>query len=226
MENGSRRLPRKTEGVLFDLDDTLYDRQATFRTWSEAFLRERVGIVDDAECAELLWWMESLDANGYGSKHAIMVEMSRRFPRARGSVEGFYDEFVDRVAFDPEARELLDRLDAAGMPYGVVTNGSSRQLRKVEALRLGDRTKTILVSEIFGAKKPERSIFLAAAKSIGVAPDAILFVGDHPVNDVDGAHSAGMMTAWLRRGRLWPPELAEADLTIESLSELALVLGV
>ena len=220
MGDADKRLPRKPAGVLFDLDDTLYNRRSTFRAWSETFLRERLGIIDHAECARQLRWMESLDANGYGSKHAVIVEMSHRFPNAAGTVETFYDEFVDRVAFDPEAESLLDHLDAAGLPYGVVTNGSPRQLRKVEALGLGERTRTILISEIFGAKKPEPAIFLAAARSIDVAPGDILFVGDHPLNDIAGARSVGMMTAWLHRNRPWPDGLDPADLTIDDLIQL------
>jgi len=220
MPNLTNPFPRPIDGVLFDLDDTLYNRRATFRAWSEIFLRERLGITSDGECAEIVTWMESLDANGYGSKHAVIVELCARFPSAIGQVEAFYDEFVERVQFDPEAVELLDHLDATALPYGVITNGTARQQRKIDALRLGDRTSTILISDIFGDKKPSAPIFLAAAKSIGVAPVDILFVGDHPINDIQGARSVGMMTAWLHRDRPWPQEVPPADLTIDNLQNL------
>ena len=224
MELDPSPLPRFVDGVLFDLDDTLYDRWATFRAWSELYLRERLGFVDDAECAQIVAWMEALDGNGYGSKHAVIVELCRRFPEAKGDVESFYDEFVGRVAFDLEAAKLLDHLDQYGYPYGIITNGTERQLRKIEALQLRDRTDTIFISDIFGDKKPNAPIFLAAAQSLGVEPSSILFVGDHPVNDIEGARSVGMMTAWLHRGRPWPSELAPADLVIDSLGDLSFLL--
>jgi putative hydrolase of the HAD superfamily len=213
------RLIGRIKGVLFDLDDTLYDRRAAFREWGLIFLRERLR-VDEAECAKVMGWMESLDANGYGSKHTIIIEMCRRFPEAKGSVEGFYDEFVERVSLDSETTKVLAHLESRRIPYGVVTNGTERQWRKIDALGLRQRTQTILVSETFGAKKPEEAIFLAAAKSIDIAPSQVLFVGDHPVNDVTGARSSGMLTAWLHRDRPWPPELQPADVTISSLDEL------
>jgi len=225
MPHSTNPFPRPIRGILFDLDDTLYNRRATFRTWSEIFLRERLGIVDDIECTEIVTWMESLDANGYGSKHAVIVELCARFPNAAGRVEDFYDEFVDRVQFDPEAVDLLDHLDALALPYGVITNGTARQQRKIDALRLDDRTSTILISDIYGDKKPNAPIFLAAASSIGIDPVDILFVGDHPINDIIGARKVGMMTAWLHRNRPWPMDLPPADLTIDSLTELISQLG-
>ena len=41
-----------------------------------------------------------------------------------------------------------------------------------------------------GAEKPDPAIFLAAANSLGVAPNETLMVGDHPVDA--GAERAGM----------------------------------
>ncbi|MGH2345304.1 MAG: HAD family hydrolase [Chloroflexota bacterium] len=48
------------------------------------------------------------------------------------------------------------------------------------------------------------------------------FVGDNPEADMQGAHNAGMRTAWLQRGRRWPTQLPRscADLTIEALEDL------
>lgn len=213
-------LPRPALGVLFDLDDTLYDRQAAFRNWGRLFLRERLGVIDEGECASTMAWIESLDANGYGSKHAVIVELCRRYPKAAGCVDTFYDEFVQRIELDPESELVLSHLEAGGIPFGIITNGSERQWRKIDALRLDARTNTILVSETFGVKKPHPSIFLAAAESIAVTPASILFVGDNPHADIAGAKSVGMLTAWLHRGRPWPVELASPDVTISRMSDL------
>ena len=143
-------------------------------------------------------------------------------------VEAFYRQLRDYVCLDEGARRLLDTLDRSGVPFGIVTNGSHRQLHKIEALGLDTRATCIFVSEVFGCRKPEAAIFLAAAACLHARPVEILFVGDDPEADVWGAHCAGMRTAWLHRGRAWPPALPDdcIDLTIGSLGELADIVAV
>jgi len=126
-----------------------------------------------------------------------------------------------------DTSHLLDGLHAIGLPFGIVTNGSSTQFHKIRALGLDVRTSCIFVSELVGCRKPEAAIFLAAAHCLGMAPKAVLFVGDNPEADIWGAHRVGMKTAWLHRSRAWPSTLPRScvDLTIGSLADLAEVLG-
>ena len=109
-----------------------------------------------------------------------------------------------------------------------MTNGSHRQLHKIEALGLETRASCTFVSEVFGCRKPEATIFLAAAACLNARPAEILFVGDDPEADIWGAHCAGMKTAWLHRGRAWPPALSDQciDLSISSVGELADIVAV
>jgi len=56
------------------------------------------------------------------------------------------------------------------------------------------------------------------------ATRACWFVGDHPVNDIAGAHSAGMRAIWLRGFHDWPGDL-EPRTTIAALADLEALLG-
>lgn len=213
--------------VLFDLDDTLYDREAAFGRWAAAFVERWLVVSDVRERQEVLDWIASLDASGYGSKHAMFEALHRRYPAlgdsADTSIERFFEELLSEIGPEAETEALLGTLEGAGLPFGVVTNGSARQWNKIERLGLGARTACLFVSETFGARKPEPAIFLAAAECLGVAPAEVLFVGDHPTNDVLGARGVGMKTAWLHRGKPWPPgddPLAKPDLTLDRLTDL------
>lgn len=220
-------LPEPIKGILFDLDDTLYDRRKAFDTWTNAFIRERLKIDDRVARREIADWVESLDANGYGSKHAVMTALCERFPSAAGDVETFYDQFIDTIALDAATGEMLTELASMDIPFGIVTNGSERQWLKIRALDLEQRTPCVFVSATFGASKPDASIFRGAAECLGVAPANIIFVGDNPVNDIQGARNAGMQTAWLHREQQWPPGLADAspDITLDRLTELPALLN-
>ena len=56
----------------------------------------------------------------------------------------------------------------------------------------------------------------------GLEPGQVLYVGDDPHADVQGARNAGLHAAWVDRfGRSWPQEVAAAGLAVRDLGELA-----
>jgi FMN phosphatase YigB (HAD superfamily) len=65
--------------------------------------------------------------------------------------------------------------------------------------------REVFVSCTLGARKPERESFQRIARTIGVAPEAILFFDDTPQN-VEGARSAGLPAVWVRT----PQDVADA----------------
>ncbi len=216
-------------GVLFDLDDTLYSRRAAFASWLDAYLQGTLRLTDPAEVAQVQTLIHTLDKNGYGSKQAIFERLHMLYPALPGepsrSMETFFAEFLMHVRSETETETLLDTLAEAKIPFGVITNGSARQWRKIEALGLDTRTSCLFVSETFGLKKPDPAIFHAAAECLGVPPADILFVGDNPTADVVGAHAAGMQAAWLHRDQAWPSEIEDKpDFVIGILGELTAIL--
>ena len=62
----------------------------------------------------------------------------------------------------------------------------------------------MLVSGDEGIHKPDPRLFRLAAARLGLPCESCLYVGDHPVNDIAGALSAGMRAAWLDMGH--PPD--------------------
>lgn len=222
--------PLDIRAVLFDLDDTLYDRDVAFQKWAEAFVTRELLVQDQAEQERLLTMIRDMDAAGYGSKQALFMRLHELYPHLQGqpetSLERFFEQLLALIALDAETVQLLDSLAGGGIPFGVVTNGSHRQWHKIDQLGLRGRTSCLFVSETFGGKKPDPAIFLAAAECLGVPLANVLFVGDHPVNDVCGAQRVGMRTAWLHRDKPWPQEAGSpcADVTLGSLSELSTLL--
>ena len=220
---------RNIEAVLFDLDNTLYDRDATFLAWARWFVRERLGLSEDSPRAEAIDLLVAMDASGYRPREDLFRGIKEMYPSLESAVEelvaDFYREHVSHLSLEPDSRLLLDALSAARIPFGIVTNGSAGQILKIGKLGLDALTSCVYISALFGVRKPEPAIFLAAARDLGVQPRGILFVGDHPEADIAGAAAVGMRTAWLRRGREWPDRLAATppDHTIGTLAELAWV---
>ena len=62
------------------------------------------------------------------------------------------------------------------------------------------------------------------ADGMGLMPEEIAFVGDHPTNDILGAAAAGMTSIWIEALVPWPAGIDAPKHSIKTLSEiLALV---
>jgi HAD superfamily hydrolase (TIGR01509 family) len=92
----------------------------------------------------------------------------------------------------PGTVEALDRLRAAGLRLGVVSNSDGRVEEALEAAGIRDRFDVILDSALVGVEKPDPAIFRAALSALDVAPEEALFVGDLYDVDVVGARAAGI----------------------------------
>jgi putative hydrolase of the HAD superfamily len=209
--------------VLFDLDDTLYDRDAlVLRIAHEqvvAFREQLDGVDANVFVRRLL----ELDAHGYGSKPAayarIVSELALPSTLAE-SLEHHFWESYDRICELPEETgDVLRTLRARGLKLGVVTNGrTDRQALKLERLGIAPLFDAVLISQSEGIRKPDAAIFARAVARCGVEPGEALFVGDHPENDVGGARTAGLIAVWKRVPHR---EMSLADVAVvDALSDI------
>ncbi len=68
---------RPVAGVLFDLDNTLWDRDHAFRCWAMAFVEEELPHAAVEERAAAVEQLVILDAHGYGAKPAMFAVSER-----------------------------------------------------------------------------------------------------------------------------------------------------
>ena len=96
---------------------------------------------------------------------------------------------------DPDVLPLLRDLNAAGLPWGIVTNGpSSGQHMTISSRGLEGLTGCVIVSEEAGCWKPDPGIFRLALDCLGLPPGReVLFVGDDVAADMVGAKGVGTL---------------------------------
>jgi HAD superfamily hydrolase (TIGR01509 family) len=88
-------------------------------------------------------------------------------------------------------REILERI---GNRYriGVISNADGRIAALLERFQIADCFLNITDSGVVGCEKPHAAIFQAALRTMNVAPEESLYVGDMHSVDYLGATSVGM----------------------------------
>lgn len=122
--------------------------------------------------------------------------------------------------------ELLDRLEARALPWGVVTNKAERfTFPLLDLLKVRGRSACVIGGDTTGRIKPHPDPLLAASRAIGLAPQSCIYLGDDR-RDVEAGHAAGMKTAIAKWGYLngQDPENWNADHMFEAPRDLLQIL--
>ncbi|MBT9254575.1 haloacid dehalogenase type II [Phycicoccus sp. MAQZ13P-2] len=132
------------------------------------------------------------------------------------------------VALRPHPDVVPGLVALAGLGCRVVTlsNGSASVARTLLSGTDAEAVVEAYLSvEDAGRWKPAPEAYAHALSTTGVPADRALLVAVHPW-DLEGAHRAGMRTAWLdRSGHGWPSCFAAPDVTARGFAELAERLG-
>jgi phosphoglycolate phosphatase len=133
----------------------------------------------------------------------------------------FLDLYAQRLAKDSYLFEgiepLLDRLEAEGIPWGIVTNKAARFTDPlVAALGLSPRTPVVVSGDTTPHSKPHPAPLLHGAAQLGWDPRECVYVGDD-LRDVQAAQAAGMRSVVALYGYLGhglPPEQWGGDVSV------------
>ena len=217
-------------GLVFDLDNTLLDRQTVFVKVAESFYDEHLLTTASATREEAVAMMVRWDGDGYADRQEMRMRWLNEWPDAgldmKSLVEWYRSAMERHVEPDVEVNGFLSRLNDRHVPWGIVTNGSTTQRGKCRAAGLDGLAPFIIVSEEAGYRKPDSRIFRDALIATELtAPGQIMFVGDNPEADIDGAKRFGMKAAWIRRGRKYPAGLLPPDHVIDHVMEVRTVVA-
>lgn len=223
--------------VVFDLDNTLTHRNQSIHKFAQRLCE--LFTIPSGEAQAIGEIMIQEDEGGYGFKNSpfatnamkIAHRLTQDHPKWFSCTPDQFNEIWEQEFFrmaEPMSglQTLLDFLDEAEIPYGILSNGNDlRRKKTVAALNILDRTQWVLSSEAVGVKKPHADTFHAALKLAQCEPTQALMVGDHPVNDCAGAKAVGMQTCWLRGFLPWPEDQTPADFEIDHLLQLTDILS-
>ena len=175
--------------VIFDCDGVLVDSET---------ITTRV-IAQNITARGLDWTTDTIMTRFVGTTmgHIAKVAAAEGARIEDGWINAIYAEMFDALEREVTpvsgAVELLDWLDAQGIPYAVGSNGPLAKMDITLArCGLADRLQGRVLSAItLGAPKPAPDVYLAAAKLLGVSPQDAVVVEDSATG-ARAAQAAGM----------------------------------
>lgn len=141
--------------------------------------------------------------------------------------DAFLVRYAERLLHSTQVFEamlpVLDMLDRASLPWGIVTNKAMRFTAPlVDGLGLARRAKVVIAGDTTPHAKPHPEPLLEAARRIGVAPQACAYIGDDH-RDMVAGRAAGMATlaaAWGYLGQGEPIDAWGADHVLAAPAQL------
>lgn len=194
------------KAVLFDFDDTLQSREDAYVGYCNLFLDEFFPNISAEERNSKQSDMEKYVEGGYRQRESYFTELIsvwnwENAPALDELCKHYNANFGRFVSVFPDSLEVIATLRENGYLLGIVSNGPSElQNMKMDTAGIRDLFDEVIISGDYGVHKPDRRLFDLAAEKIGVKNTECLFVGDHPVNDIQGALGADMKAVWMNYG--------------------------
>lgn len=209
------------QGVFFDLDGTLADTAPDLVAATNKLLLARKL---DPKPYEFLRPYASAGARGLLEGAFGIATDHPDFIPLRDEFFANYEKalLVESKLFE-DMDHLLEQMDQAGLPWGIVTNKSQRfTVPLVELLGLHKRSVSTVSGDTTPHSKPHPEPILHAARAANIDPSKSIYVGDD-IRDVLAGKAAGMQTvaaAYGYCGCKEPPEAWGADYVIHTPLEL------
>lgn len=220
------------KGIVFDLDDTLYDCTDTLRDaahWRAAQAMVEAGLPLGLEQA---YQMQIRMTEEHGPRFKAVARIAEMYGKGNEFVHNvmraYNTDEVSEIAPFPDVIPTLDRLRARGLKLFLVTSGVyARQERKIQSLGLENVFDRIIIDDDdMGITKEECYIDLLEESSLKA--EQLLCVGDRIYSEIRICNLLGMPTVQMMHGRfkhLIPStDLERPDFQIRSISELLTVL--
>ncbi|MEM1174879.1 MAG: HAD-IA family hydrolase [Pseudomonadota bacterium] len=210
--------------VLFDLDGTLIDTAPDMVAVLQDLQREHGVLPVDYDTGR------SYVSNGsLGLVRLGFGELEQA--RERELQQDYLARYARRLAVDSRVFSgvdtLLDTLDGASRPWGVVTNKPAFLTDPLmQALDLADRSAATVSGDTLPVRKPDPAPLLHACEIAGIRPEQTIYVGDAD-RDIEAGRRAGMLTVGVGYGYITAdddPQRWNADELVADTAELSQII--
>ena len=181
------------EGVIFDLDDTLYSEKDYVKSGYKVVAR----LLGDEALADRLWiYFE----NGKPAIDKVLNELGC-IGRKEECMEAYREQMPEIKLYDGVV-ELILELKSKGIKVGIITDGRViGQKRKLQALGLDKLIDDIIITDELGGtqfRKPCDIAFRIIQRRWELPFEQMVYVGDNAEKDFQVPKQLGMRSIFLR----------------------------
>ncbi len=137
---------------------------------------------------------------------------AERIAPLAGELTYQFRQSMGRRVVVEHAREVVEELQRRGYVLGIISNliGTREIPDWLEAEGFAPYFKSVVLSSVYGVRKPDPAIYLEAASRAGVDPCRCAYVGDNLKRDVTGTRAAGFGMLIIM---ISPEQLAQETIT-------------
>ncbi|MBT4804376.1 MAG: HAD family hydrolase [Legionellales bacterium] len=204
-----------TQGVLIDLDDTIYSYQDAHKTainscW-ESFNNAYRSRLNKPEFYNLYQKnrlaVTSRHANSGACRSRLLafqaifeqLQLQQAFNLALEYEELYWHTLITSSKIYEEALVFLERCKKHAIPVCIITDMQAQiQIKKIQHLKINHLINYLVTSEEAGVEKPDKKIFQIALKKLNKDASAVIMIGDSMEKDIQGAQNCGIRTYQIR----------------------------
>jgi 2-phosphoglycolate phosphatase len=218
--------PVRLKAVVFDLDGTLLDTAPEFVAVVQQLRREHQLQPLDPQL------IHAHVSDGARAMVSLALDMQPEHEAFESKRLRFLDIYQASLGTAtrpyPGIVELLARLQAAGISWGISTNKPSYlTLPLIDSLALEPAPASIVCPDHVSQPKPHPEPLLLNCRQLRCKPDQAIYIGDH-LRDIKAGRSAGMYTIAAAYGYIHhadDPDSWGADAVAASGHELAALIS-
>ncbi|MCL2899458.1 sugar phosphatase [Brenneria tiliae] len=200
------------KGFLFDLDGTLVDSlpavERAWANWAQAHGIEPQDVLDFIHGKQAITSL----------RHFLKGETEESIQLEFAALEKIEAADTQGIVAMPGAKALLERLDALGIPWAIVTSGTVPIASARHQAGGLPAPHAFITAEQVAQGKPHPDAYLLGARLLGLKPQDCVVVEDAPAGVLSGLAAGCQVIAV--KAPSDTPQLDRVDLVLDSLAQL------
>ena len=203
----------KLSAIFFDVDDTLFSTtqfaSLARRRAVDAMVKQGLRLPVGEVRRELDEVISEFTSNYGGHFDKLLLRLppaswagTNRALIIAAGIMAYHATKAELLPF-PDVQPFLRRVHEQGdVMQGIITHGLEiKQAEKLLLLNIVPwiNPAAIFISDQVGISKPNPKLYQRACGALGLRPEEVMYVGDHPLHDVDPCNAAGLIPVRIHR---------------------------
>jgi FMN phosphatase YigB (HAD superfamily)/ribulose-5-phosphate 4-epimerase/fuculose-1-phosphate aldolase len=201
------------KGIIFDLDNTLYDYELCHRRAINEVFNYLIKKKLSLNIEYIVYEYENISKNlkyelGYtASSHNKSIYFKQLLEKININLSCFsiinnlyWETFYDNMIFFDGVYDFIKWNKINGIKIGLLTDYETEyQIIKLEKLGLLEYIDYIVTSEEVGIEKPSSKIFITLLEKMKLTSSDVIMIGDNYEKDIKGASNLNIISYWFNK---------------------------